>query len=196
MVQATPIPLRRSRIKHRAILEAAARLVERSGYAAASIEAVAREAGSGKQTIYRWWPSKAALFVEVYGDLISRDVLLGDEPNARERLHGVLARLFALYRRTPAGAILAGLIGEATSDKTAREALIAGLVLGRAEIVTGLVEHGNATSEFSVSAKIVHEVVIALVWKRLVVAPETLNDSFAAELTELALAAGRHETLQ
>jgi len=78
MAQATPTPVRRSRSKHRAILDAAARLVERDGYGATSIEAVAREAGSGKQTIYRWWPSKAALFVEVYGDLVSREALLGD----------------------------------------------------------------------------------------------------------------------
>jgi len=106
----------------------------------------------------------------------------------------MLVRLFALYRRTAAGVILAGLIGEATSDETARDALTAGLVLGRADIVTGLVDHGNATGEFSLSPETVREVVIALVWKRLVVAPETLDDAFAAELTELALAAGRRET--
>jgi len=194
MAQATPTPVRRSRSKHRAILDAAARLVERDGYGATSIEAVAREAGSGKQTIYRWWPSKAALFVEVYGDLVSREALLGDEANARDRLRAMLVRLFALYRRTAAGVILAGLIGEATSDETARDALTAGLVLGRADIVTGLVDHGNATGEFSLSPETVREVVIALVWKRLVVAPETLDDAFAAELTELALAAGRRKT--
>jgi len=67
-------------------------------------------------------------------------------------------------------------------------------VLGRADIVTGLVDHGNATGEFSLSPETVREVVIALVWKRLVVAPETLDDAFAAELTELALAAGRRKT--
>jgi AcrR family transcriptional regulator len=193
MASATPTPFRRSRSKHRAILEAAARLVERDGYDAASIEAVAREAGSGKQTIYRWWPSKAALFVEVYSDLVSREALLGTEANARERLRAMLARLFSLYRRTPAGFILAGLIGEAVSDETARDALTAGLVLGRADIVTGLIEQGNQCGELAVSPEIVHEVVIAIVWKRLVLAPETLNDGFAAVLTDLALAAGHLE---
>ncbi len=193
MAQAVPTPLRRSQSKHRAILEAAARLVERDGYDATSIEAVAREAGSGKQTIYRWWPSKAALFIEVYGDLVSREALLGDEAKARDRLRAMLARLFSLYRRTPAGAILAGLIGEAASDETARDALTSGLVLGRADIVTGLVEQGNASGEWDASPQSVHEVVIALVWKRLVLAPDTLDDAFAAELTGRALAAGGRE---
>jgi len=193
MVGVATSSVRRSRSKHRAILEAAARLVERDGYDATSIEAVAREAGSGKQTIYRWWPSKAALFIEVYGDLVSREALLGDEAKARDRLRAMLARLFSLYRRTPAGVILAGLIGEATSDETAHDALTTGLVLGRADIVTALVERGNATGEFSVSPETVHEVVIALVWKRLVLAPDTLDDAFAAELTGRALAAGGRE---
>jgi len=193
MAQAIPTPVRRSQSKHRAILEAAARLVARDGYAATSIEAIAREAGSGKQTIYRWWPSKAALFIEVYGDLVSREALLGDEASARDRLRAMLARLFSLYRRTPAGAILAGLIGEATSDETARDALTTGLVLGRADIVTGLVEQGNASGAWDASPQSVHDVVIALVWKRLILAPDTLDDAFAAELTERALAAGSRE---
>ncbi len=39
-------------------------MIEDGGYATLSIEGVARRAGVGKQTIYRWWPSKAHLVVE------------------------------------------------------------------------------------------------------------------------------------
>lgn len=34
------------------------------GYAATSIEAIARRAEVGKQTIYRWWPSKGLLLLD------------------------------------------------------------------------------------------------------------------------------------
>ena len=49
-----------------AILEAAEAIFADEGYAGFSIEAVARRAKAGKPTIYRWWPSKAHLLLDVY----------------------------------------------------------------------------------------------------------------------------------
>lgn len=39
-----------------------------SGYAAVTIEGLALDAGVAKQTIYRWWPSKAAILGEALLD--------------------------------------------------------------------------------------------------------------------------------
>ena len=47
------------------IVDTAARLFIQQGYAATSIEQIAAAAGSGKQTIYRRFVSKEALFIEV-----------------------------------------------------------------------------------------------------------------------------------
>ena len=49
----------------RHIVETATRLFITQGYAATSIEQIAAAAGSGKQTIYRRFISKEALFIEV-----------------------------------------------------------------------------------------------------------------------------------
>lgn len=57
----TPDPARRSERSRQAILAAAAELVIELGYARLTIEAIAARAGVGKQTIYRWWPSKGAV---------------------------------------------------------------------------------------------------------------------------------------
>ncbi|WP_115667145.1 TetR/AcrR family transcriptional regulator [Saccharospirillum mangrovi] len=188
MTQSTPSAQRRSNLKHRAILDAAAQAVAQQGYAAVTIEGVAALAGVGKQTIYRWWSSKAALLVEVYSDLVSRQALTPRSNGSLEqRLTGLLSALFRLYRSSSAGAILTGLIGEASRDEQVRAVLAEGLVVGRADIVTALVQAADA----SLNAQAVNEVVIAVVWQRLVLQPDSLDEAFAQHLAALALAAGR-----
>lgn len=59
-------PRRRSETSRRAILTAAFELAGEVGYARLSIEAIAARAGVGKQTIYRWWPSKGAVLFDAF----------------------------------------------------------------------------------------------------------------------------------
>ncbi|WP_328325927.1 TetR/AcrR family transcriptional regulator [Streptomyces sp. NBC_00455] len=59
-----PDASRRSERSRRAILDAALALVSETGYDKLTIEAIAARAGVGKQTIYRWWPSKAAVLLD------------------------------------------------------------------------------------------------------------------------------------
>jgi len=70
---ATPGPpaRRRSEKSRVAIVTATRELLLERGFDGLSIEAVAARAGVGKQTIYRWWPSRPALVA---------DVLLEDAP--------------------------------------------------------------------------------------------------------------------
>lgn len=64
-----PNPARRSERSRRAVLDAARDLVSELGYAKVSIEAIAARAGVGKQTIYRWWPSKGAVIFDSFLEL-------------------------------------------------------------------------------------------------------------------------------
>jgi AcrR family transcriptional regulator len=59
-----PKATRRSQTSRQAILNAALDLVGEVGYARLSIEGIAARAGAGKQTIYRWWPSKGAVLFD------------------------------------------------------------------------------------------------------------------------------------
>ena len=54
----------RSEAARIAILDATARLFEIRGYDHLTMEGIAAEAHVGKQTIYRWWPSKGALVAD------------------------------------------------------------------------------------------------------------------------------------
>lgn len=55
---------RRSKRSRDAILTAATALIREVPYGKLTIEAIAARAGVGKQTIYRWWPSKGAVVFE------------------------------------------------------------------------------------------------------------------------------------
>jgi AcrR family transcriptional regulator len=61
-----PDASRRSERSRTAILAATRELISTIGYDNMSIESIAARAGVGKQTIYRWWPSKAAVVLETW----------------------------------------------------------------------------------------------------------------------------------
>jgi AcrR family transcriptional regulator len=78
--KAVPNATRRSERSHRAILDAALELIAEVGYPKLTIEAIAARAGVGKQTIYRWWPSKAAVLLDAFVSLGERAAREAGEP--------------------------------------------------------------------------------------------------------------------
>ncbi|MFE5095084.1 TetR/AcrR family transcriptional regulator [Streptomyces sp. NPDC056638] len=76
-----PDSSRRNERSRRAIHDAALGLVGEVGYPRTTVEAIAARAGVGKQTIYRWWPSKAAVLLEAFvalGDRAAEENGAGD----------------------------------------------------------------------------------------------------------------------
>src|SRR5437868_5215925 len=90
---AEPRADRRNLGTHTAVIKAARNLVRRRGYNRVTIEAIAAEAGAGKQTIYRWWPTKAALFLEVYEGLVAEADLRSGKARLATELRALLLRL-------------------------------------------------------------------------------------------------------
>ncbi|TPQ19177.1 TetR/AcrR family transcriptional regulator [Streptomyces sporangiiformans] len=70
--KSAPDSTRRSEKSRRAIYDAALALVGEIGYTKTTIEGIAARAGVGKQTIYRWWSSKAEVLMEAFVDLGAR----------------------------------------------------------------------------------------------------------------------------
>lgn len=105
-----------------AILEAAEALLLEAGYAGFSIEAVARRARAGKPTIYRWWPSKAALLLEVY-QRQKRPADYGNSGSLEEDMFRFLKSVFQQWRETSTGAVFKSIVAEAQSDAAAATAL-------------------------------------------------------------------------
>jgi AcrR family transcriptional regulator len=108
---------RRDAAAHRAILDATRELLEERGFAGASIEAIAARAGVGKQTIYRWWPIRADLVLEVYLERSERE--LPGPPAAgtvAEQVEALVRELVAILGGTDSGHVVAGLVAQAQLD--------------------------------------------------------------------------------
>ncbi|MGW3986438.1 TetR/AcrR family transcriptional regulator [Streptomyces sp. NPDC004830] len=96
-----PDSTRRSERSRRAIYDAALALVVEAGYPKTTIEGIAARAGVGKQTIYRWWPSKADVLMEAFLDLAERSTEeAGAAPHTFPDTGDVAADLKAVLRAT------------------------------------------------------------------------------------------------
>ena len=96
-----PDSSRRSERSRRAIYDAALALVGEAGYPKTTIEGIAARAGVGKQTIYRWWPSKADVLLEAFLDLGERAAEdAGQQPSALPDTGDLAADLKLVLRAT------------------------------------------------------------------------------------------------
>jgi AcrR family transcriptional regulator len=119
----TSIGSRRNPDAEAAVLAAARELISEKGYAGFSVDEVARRAGAGKTTIYRWYPTKADLFIAIYTMERSTFVPVPDTGNLVEELVQYTTSLWRFWASHPAGAALRGLIAEAQGTPEALSAL-------------------------------------------------------------------------
>jgi AcrR family transcriptional regulator len=117
MVPQPPNELRRNEASRQAILASAFALVAELGYERVSIEAIARHAGVGKQTIYRWWPSKGAVMLEALDDSLSRVVGFPDTGDVRADLRTQMIGVTRLFQSEAVRRVYQGLVAAAQSDE-------------------------------------------------------------------------------
>jgi AcrR family transcriptional regulator len=116
MAENPPDPSRRNEQSRRAILDASISLIGELGYDNVSIEAIARRAGCGKQTIYRWWPSKGAVVLEAATQSLDPVVVFPDTGDIVADLRGQLIAILELITTTGFGAAYRGVIAAGQSD--------------------------------------------------------------------------------
>ncbi|WP_394618652.1 TetR/AcrR family transcriptional regulator [Lentzea sp. JNUCC 0626] len=106
----------RSEQARQAVLHAVDDLLVEVGYAALTMKGIAERAGVGRQTIYRWWSTKAEVLFEAAITDAAKE--LGDTPRATT-IDDVVAYLDGAERfltTSPAGVAYRVLVGEAQHD--------------------------------------------------------------------------------
>jgi AcrR family transcriptional regulator len=181
--------LRRSDDVHEAILKAADALLAENGYLNVSIEAIAARAGAGKQTIYRWWSSKADLYMELYTVLANQVMTPTDTGSLVDDLRQIYRGLLTLFRSTGGGPALAGLIAEAQANPAFARRLFDELVTRRRAVWVEMLERACARGELprTTDLNFAVDILSGPVWYRLLLGHAPLDDALADDLVRTLL---------
>jgi len=180
---------RRSERSHRAILAATQELLVEQGYRELTIEGVAARAGVGKQTIYRWWPSRAALVLEAYlagSDAIPPPLTVG---SVREDVAALLDWLVAVLAQPIGGRVVAGLVADLPHDRELAERFHQDVVPARRGAMLAALERGRERGEIRADAdlELAVDSLHGAVFYRLLLSGEPLDAEFTQQLVEQVL---------
>jgi AcrR family transcriptional regulator len=164
-----------------AVLDAAYWQTKERGYPAVTAASIAKGAGAGKQTLYRWWPSKAAVILDAFAQKSGERI---DRPQEAAIRAGDLAGYLraALAAMAANNSVVRHLTAEAQSDPALlialRERLIEPQRAALRRVLEGRIPDA-ARREIMVVA------IHGAAWIRLLL-DEPLDEEFAARLATLA----------
>lgn len=139
----------RSEETRQAILDAAVELIGTRDYRDVSIDAIAAAAKVGKQSIYRWWSSKADLVLEAFTEhSLKRMPPLVASADAFADLEADLTRFFAFMSNTLVAKGVRSLIAEAQLDPDFKTKLYENVHRVRCEALRRIFRHGYALAQF------------------------------------------------
>lgn len=178
-----------------AILDAAKALLAEVGCGAFTMEGVAARAGVGKQTLYRRWPSRGELLIDLfYLDEITEPEIDAALPVAEALsiyLDISLQRLYRPWNRN----LLRSLAVTAQDDEALREVMLARITWPRLEMAREMLRQRKVTGEVraDLDVEMAVDMAVGAIWFHLLFMPDpvtpVLRDRILREM--LALVAAR-----
>jgi AcrR family transcriptional regulator len=177
---------RRNDAAQRAILDAAAELLGAGHGALITVAAIAERAGVGKQTIYRWWPSKSAVLLDA---MIHRARQIAPAPDTGDLRTDLRVFLRSTFAAAPDNrSLLLGVLREALGDADAMDRL-ATFTAARRDELAGILDRARARGQIPIPKRpeTVVDQAFGLLWYRMIFAHEPLDergaDALASALT-------------
>jgi AcrR family transcriptional regulator len=179
---------RRNDAAQEAVLDAAFRLLSAPGTDGLTIDAIAAEAGVGRQTIYRWWPSKGAVIADALARHARVVVTERETGSFTGDLAAFLADSFEGLHNAGYADRLRQIVAEAQHDEHVARVLTDFTAVRRAAL-RSLLERGRIAGELSAGADLdmLVDMAYGVLYYRLLVGHAPLDGkaarSLAAELT-------------
>ena len=179
-------PPSQTAVNHAAILDAVYDLLQEHSVRDLTMEAVAKRAGVGKPTLYKWWPTKAALVLAMFRE---RMVDARPEPmrgkTAEETIRrGAVAIIRALQGLL--GKVVAELIAEGQSEPAIVRQLFDEHLRGRRAADAAEIERGKANDELLADAdpELLLDAVFGAIYYRLLLRSAPLTEQYGVDLVK------------
>lgn len=180
---------RRNATSHAAILRAAWDLACEVGHDGLTVEAIAKRAGVGKQTIYRWWPTKEAILLEELDARTNATLEFRDTGDIRADLQRQLTAVTKALTSEEFAAPYRGLIGAAQSDpdliRQLHERIIEPRVKGLVDRIAQAQQDGQLRADLD--PRDVAELLYGPIYYRLLLRTRPLRVSDTRRYLDLAL---------
>jgi AcrR family transcriptional regulator len=170
----------RSETARRAILDAAFELAAERGASGMTMEAIARRAGVSKETLYRWWGSRADVLLEALAERGERDIPTGGDLQA-------FMRATARALDPPMQRVLRTLAAQAAGDPAYAQQVRERFLARRRAALARVLESSGLSAD---RAAIALDFVFGSLWYRLVFAIAPLDREWADSVAESVAAWG------
>lgn len=170
----------------RDVLVAAAELLFTDGMAGFTVDKVAARSGASKVTIYKWWPSKGALALDGYFAKVEPQLIFPDTGDIEADLRSQLRAFLHVIRDTPAGTVIAELIGQAQIDHDLKASFSQRYSGPRRDLAAAAMRRAQQRGQLA--AHVDPETVIDQLWgacyHRLLVPDQPLTERFVDGLVD------------
>jgi AcrR family transcriptional regulator len=140
-------PRSEAAVSHAAIMDAVYGLLKEKPARDLTMDAVAKRAGVGKPTLYKWWPSKAALTMAMFHERFNAILEVPEATTAEEALRTRVKHLIAQCNGL-FGKVVADLIAEGQGDPSILKELYESHIRPRRASTVADIERGIASGEF------------------------------------------------
>lgn len=168
------------------ILEAAGRLLLEEGMVKFTVERVASLSGASRMTIHKWWPSKGALALDAYRESVAEVLTFPETDDVEADLRSQLHAFVRLLTETPAGKVMAELIGQSQTDPVLQSAMIEHCTTPRRNLGVERIKRGQAEGQLrdDIDPYVVIDQLWGSCYHRLLNSELPISEAFADALLD------------
>jgi AcrR family transcriptional regulator len=191
MKNLTPPAVRKGRppsemaASHAVIMDAVYALLQVKSVRDLTMEAVAKQAGVGKPTLYKWWPTKAtlvlAMLCERMAPTLEKPTVLTAEESLRFRARSLIKAF-----NGPFGRIVAGLIAEGQSEPAVLQEFFDRWISPRRNATITDLQRGKDAGELrsETEPELLNDAIFGAIYYRMLLRSGPLTRRFGEDLVE------------
>ncbi|MGD0790582.1 MAG: TetR/AcrR family transcriptional regulator [Terriglobales bacterium] len=181
----------RSEASRQSILRSTLKLLKQNGgFPELSIEAIAADANVGKTTVYRWWPTKAALVADAFSASADDELRFPNTGSVQNDMSLQMRRLIRILR-SKRGKVVAALIAGGQSDPELIEAFRDRFLWPRRQQAYQTLQRGIDRGELPAASDLDLDLILdslyGPIYLRFLIRHDKLDESFADEICGLVL---------